>query len=98
MRRLLTHTMAAGALVLLIAVVVPVGALACKTAGSNVHVGVVAVVDTRNMTFTLNDAESGEQIVFAAAAKLLQGIKPGHEVFVGYTEQRGQLTAVRISS
>jgi len=98
MRRFLTHTMAAGSIAFLMTVAVPVGALACKTAGPNIHVGVVAVVDTRALTLTLNDAESGEQIVFAATARLLQGIKPGHELVIGYTEQRGKLTAVRISS
>jgi hypothetical protein len=98
MRRFLKQMMAVGSIAVLITVAVPASVLACKTAGAFTHVGVVSVVDTKALTLTLNDAESGEQIVFAATAKLLKGIKPGHELVIGYTEQKGKLTAVRIRS
>jgi Cu/Ag efflux protein CusF len=61
-------------------------------------VGVVTVVDSKALTVTISDAESGEPITFAATAQQLKGIKPGNEVMIGFTEKNGKLTAVQIHS
>lgn len=98
MRRSITHTIAAGSIAMLITVAVPVDVLACESAGAFKHVGVVTLVDTKALTVTINDAESGEPITFTATAKQLKDIKPGHEVVIGYTEENGKLTAVQIHS
>jgi Cu/Ag efflux protein CusF len=98
MQRLVTHTIAAGAVALLTTVAVPVGALACKSAGAFKHVGVVTTVDTAALTVTINDAESGEAITFVATEKQLKDIKPGDQVMIGFVEKDGTLTAVQIKS
>jgi len=97
MRRLVTHTIVAGSIAVLV-VAVPSSALACKNAGAFKHVGVVAAVDTKALTVTINDAESGEPITFVATAQQLKDIKPGAEVMIGFTEKNGKLTAVHIQS
>ncbi len=97
MRRLVRHAIAALAIAMPM-VVVPVGALACKSAGAFKHVGVVAAVDTKALTVTIKDAETGEPITFAATAKQLKDIKPGDDVMIGFTEKDGTLTAVQIHS
>lgn len=97
MRRLVIHALAA--LVIAIPItVVPVGALACKSAGAFKHVGVVAAVDTKALTVTIKDAETGEPITFVATAKQLKDIKVGDQVMIGFTEKNGTLTTVQIHS
>ncbi|MEW6683329.1 MAG: hypothetical protein AB1451_10475 [Nitrospirota bacterium] len=98
MRRLVTLTIAAGFIAMLMTVAVPVGALACESAGAFKHVGVVVAVDATALTVTINDAESGEPITFAATAQQLKDIKPGDQVMIGFVEKDGTLTAVQIQS
>ena len=97
MKRLVIHAIAAVAIAVPM-LVGPVGALACKSAGAFKHVGVVSAVDTKALTVTIKDAETGEPITFAATAKQLKDIKPGDQVMIGFTEKDGTLTAVQIHS
>jgi Cu/Ag efflux protein CusF len=97
MKPLAIYTIAALAIAMPL-VAVPVGALACKSAGAFKHVGVVAAVDTKALTVTIKDAETGEPITFVATAKQLKDIKPGDQVMIGFTEKDGTLTAVQIHS
>ncbi len=98
MNRSTTPRIATVSLAILMTMAVPVGALACKSAGAFKHVGVVTAVDTTALTVTINDAESGEPITFAATAKQLKDIKPGDQVMIGFIEKDGTLTAVQIHS
>lgn len=85
-------------LVVVLAVVVPAMSYACKSAGAFKHVGVVTAVDTKALTVTIKDAETGAPITFAATAKQLRDVKPGDQVMVGFVEKDGKLTAVQIHS
>jgi hypothetical protein len=96
MGRSMTYAMTATLGVLLM--IAPGSALACKSAGAFKHVGVVTAVDTAALTVTIKDAETGEPITFAATAKQLKDIKAGDEVMIGFTEDKGKLTAVQIHS
>lgn len=95
MGRLMTYAVAGTLVTILVA---PGAAFACKSAGAFKHVGVVAAVDTEALTVTINDAETGKPITFAATAKQLKNIKPGDDVLIGFTEDNGKLTAVQIHS
>ncbi len=97
MRQSITKTILAVSLAML-ALTIPGHALACKSAGAFKHVGVVTAVDTTALTVTINDAESGEPITFAATAKQLKDVKPGDQVMIGFIEKDGTLTAVQIQS
>ncbi len=97
MKRLVIHAIAAVAIALPI-VAGPGSALACKSAGAFKHVGVVSAVDTKALTVTIKDAETGEPITFVATAKQLQDIRPGDQVMIGFIEKDGTLTAVQIHS
>lgn len=97
MGRFSLHAMATVAIAISM-VAVPTGALACKSAGAFKHVGVVSAVDTKALTVTITDAETGEPITFAATAKQLKDIKPGDDVMIGFTEKNGTMTAVQIHS
>jgi hypothetical protein len=98
MDRSITRQLVTLSLAIWMAVVVPVSAFACKSAGAFKHVGVVTAVDTAALTVTIKDAESGEPITFAATAKQLKDVKPGDQVMIGFIEKDGTLTAVQIHS
>jgi hypothetical protein len=98
MKRSIMNTVRAVSVAMLV-LAIPVQALACKSAGAFKHVGVVTTVDTTALTVTINDAESGEPITFAATAEQLKNIKPGDQVMIAFLEEKnGILTAVKIHS
>ena len=89
--RTLTAFAIAGALCL------PVDAWACKSAGSNVHVGVLTSVDAKAKSFTIIDAETRSPITFVsdeAILKDLAGVKG--TIGVSYEEAKGVFRALEV--
>ena len=77
----------------------PVGTgWACKSAGPNKHVGSVTAIDAKAKTFTIQDAETGQPMTFAATDKILKELKVKDRVMVGYKEENGKMIAVDIHS
>ena len=73
-------------------------AWACKSAGPNKHIGGVTMIDAKAKTFTIRDAETDHPMTFEATDKILQEIKVGDRVMVGYKEEAGKMIAVDVHS
>ncbi len=75
---------------LVVALGLPLSALACSGAGNNKHIGNLTGVDAKNQTFTIQDAETRNRITFIADKEILKGLKGFKgRVMVSYEEDAG---------
>lgn len=84
---------------LIAALLIPVSAWACDSAGPNTHIGKVMSVDAKKMTFTIRDAETRSPITFVATdTSIIEGLKGiNGMITVNYEENGDDLTAVGVT-
>jgi hypothetical protein len=71
---------------------------ACKSAGPNTHVGSITTIDAKARTFTIQDAETDQPMIFSATDTILKELKVKDRVMVGYKEDKGKMVAVDVRS
>ncbi len=73
-------------------------ALACKAMGPDKHVGMVQMVDLKSHTFSIIDAETGNEITFDTSKEILDQIKIDTRVLVTYQTEGDTLKAKTVES
>lgn len=71
-------------------------ALACESAGPNMHVGPVTGIDEAAKTFTILDAETQKNIEFNASKEILKTVASKKQVIVEYHKDEKGLLALSV--
>ena len=89
-------TLAAAAVMVAGATLVPMTGWACDMAGPNAHVGFVTAVNEKAHTFTIRDAQTQQLITFKASGQILKAVPASQQILVKYKKDADKLTAVSI--